>query len=113
MKLGVPAEDLIEDYPLYNWARLAAEAQGAHALKMVKVMKLSHKKLEEQKQFMLNSYITYCAIKIQKVFRGYLVRRYKAPLYKALGKDSLGRSKIAKLEAVALGWRDRRINRLK
>jgi hypothetical protein len=57
---------------------------------------------------MLNNYINYCAVKIQKVFRGYIVRKLEIPFRKILGQEGLER-----LQAVLIGWRVRRIMRLK
>ena len=58
---------------------------------------------------MLNNYVNYCAVKIQKVFRGYLARKLDLQFVLALG----GPEGVNKLEAVMVGWRTRRILRLK
>ena len=41
--------------------------------------------LKERKSTLLNNYINYCAVKIQKVFRGYLARRLDVPIRANLG----------------------------
>jgi hypothetical protein len=37
---------------------------------LVNSMKFTHQMIKDRKTTMLNNYINYCAIKIQKVFRG-------------------------------------------
>jgi len=38
---------------------------------LVETMKFTHRAVTKRKQEVLNGYINYCAIKIQKVFRGH------------------------------------------
>jgi hypothetical protein len=70
---------------------------------------------KQQRQELLRAYVRICALRIQKTFRGFLVRKYEAKFRKALGCYPLPNqfSKIGKLEALALGWKTRRIMKLK
>ena len=63
---------------------------------------------KEKRQSMLNGYITYCAMKIQRNYRGYYARRYVTPFRRALGK-----SRMKKLHAVMSGWKTRQILKMK
>ena len=56
----------------------------------------------------MDKYINYCAIKVQKVFKGQQVRKNLLPTRKAFHGD-----KLLKLQAIATGWRLRRILKLK
>lgn len=61
---------------------------------------------------MLNAYLTECALRVQKAFRGFMVRKYFKNFRRALGRYRRGNrlwTKIDKLEAVVEGWRTRKI----
>ena len=64
--------------------------------------------MKNRKQAALKSYINYNAVKIQKVFRGYNERKNLDQFRKAFDPYT-----VQKLEAVALGFRTRKILRLK
>lgn len=57
---------------------------------------------------MLNGYITYCAVKIQKVWKGHQARAQTIPFRRALKGQRLNM-----LEATFIGWRTRQILNLK
>ena len=59
----------------------------------------------------MNGYINYCAIKIQKVFRGHQLRKKVVDNQKV--KRKLGFKNMKKLEGVALGFIVRKIMKLK
>jgi hypothetical protein len=42
---------------------------------LVNSLKFTHQTIKDRKSTMLNNYINYCAVKIQKVFRGFIVRK--------------------------------------
>ena len=73
-----------------------------------KAFRQSHQMIKTRKQAILNGYITYCAIKIQKVYRAYKTRTFIIPMRKAFGHRLLDQ-----LEAVAIGWVTRKIFKLK
>jgi hypothetical protein len=75
---------------------------------LVNSLKFTHQTIKDRKSTMLNNYINYCAVKIQKVFRGFIVRKLQVPL-----RVNLGHKGLEKLQAVMIGWRVRRIMRLK
>ena len=74
---------------------------------LVHGMNRAYLQVKEVKQRMLKKYIYYCATKIQSLWRGCYARRIKAPVRARLGK------RITILEAVALGWKVRRIMKTK
>jgi ribosome biogenesis GTPase A len=65
--------------------------------------------LQNKKYTMLNSYITYCAIKIQAAFRGHYQRKYVIAFRKSF-KSIKG---FLKFNAILKGWRTRKIFKLK
>jgi hypothetical protein len=71
-------------------------------------LKFTHRVVSDRKQAVLNGYVQYCAVKIQKVFRGGRARRHILPFRRAFGADT-----VARLEAAALGYRTRKIMNLK
>lgn len=60
----------------------------------------------QKRQVLLNGYITYCAMMVQRLFRGYMDRKYYGPFLIKLGGSKAGR---AKFEALCAGWRVRAI----
>lgn len=66
--------------------------------------------MRNKRQLLLNGYITYCAMMIQRLFRGYMDRKYYGPFYAKLGGMKAGRAKFA---AMCVGWRVRAIMRLR
>ena len=93
----------------YKFRQLAEKlGNKLHIQYLVSSMKYTHQMIKERKSTMLNNYINYCALKIQKVFRGHLARKLDLPL-----RVFLGAKGQSKLQAVLQGWRVRRIFRLK
>ena len=92
-----------------KFKRLARKAGTTlFAKNLVYSLRLSHQMAKEKRQSMLNGYITYCAMKIQRNYRGYYARRYVTPFRRALGK-----SRMKKLHAVMSGWKTRQILKMK
>lgn len=58
---------------------------------------------------MLNSYITYCAIKIQCIYRGHFHRKYIIKFRKSFKSIESYRRFLA----IVIGWRVRKIFNLK
>jgi hypothetical protein len=63
--------------------------------------------MSSNKQKILRDYINRCAAKIQALYRGHRVRLIKYPILRRLRYSS------QIVEALALGWRIRRIMRTK
>lgn len=66
---------------LKSWLQFRRLAEKADTLsrdlavrKLVRVLRLAHQGVKEQKQALLNGYITYCAVRIQKAWRGHYER---------------------------------------
>ena len=75
---------------------------------LISYMKFTHQTIKDRKSTMLNHYINYCAIKIQKVYRGHRSRKLDLPIRNRLGKEG-----VTKLKAIIQGWRIRRIFKTK
>lgn len=56
----------------------------------------------------LNQYILYCAVKIQKCYRGHLARKFAIPV-----RHAFSPYKISRINAVIRGWKIRNIMRLR
>ena len=93
-------------------AKMAEMARNYQRKRMVgsvvQALRKAHQVASQKKEYILGQYIVYCAIKIQKVFRGYLARKYKKPMEQAFGPKQR-----ALLAAAALGWKTRKIMKLK
>jgi len=63
--------------------------------------------IKDRKQRFLKKYIFWAATRIQSLFRGYQARKTKIPIRRSM------RGSIKVLEAAALGWKVRRIMKLK
>ena len=72
-------------------------------------MRQSIQQIKMKKQLLLNTFVIYCAIKIQKVFRGNFQRKYIYQFRKQL-KTSKNFNKFL---AIIKGWKTRRIFKLK
>jgi hypothetical protein len=70
-------------------------------------MKMVHDSIRDRRQELLNSYIAYQAVKIQKNWRGYYARKYLLPFRQRLGVDGYN-----KLIGAVLGWKTRAIMRV-
>lgn len=76
---------------------------------LIRALRLAHQGNKEQKQTLLNGYITYCAVRIQKAWRGHYDRKFLLPFITKIG----GAAGLQRLEASIDGWRVRRIMNLK
>ena len=98
---------------LLFFLRLVEKAEAASrdlAMKsLVRAIRMAHQGIKEQKQALLNGYITYCAVKIQQTWRGHYERRYLVPFRVRLA----GPAGHQKFNAMIDGWRVRRIMVLK
>ena len=74
---------------------------------LVYCLKNAYIHVKTTKQRRLKKYIFFAATKIQSLVRGFLARKNRLPYKKAT------KGRAAKLEAVALGWKVRRIFKLK
>lgn len=74
---------------------------------LVFAMKNSYIMIKDTKQRYLKKYIFNSATKIQSIFRGHYARKIKAPIRRKI-KD-----KRAVVEAAALGWKTRRMLKVK
>ena len=75
---------------------------------LVHSMQRAFLRVKETKQRMLKKYIFFCATRIQCQWRGFYARRVRVPV-----RAKLGLANIRVLEAVAMGWKVRRIMRTK
>ena len=69
----------------------------------------THDASREKRIKMLNGYITYCAIMIQRNWRGKMARKYQVPFLTKLGGRKAASRKI---KAIVDGWRTRSIMKL-
>ena len=79
----------------------------AKVRELVYCLKNAYIHVKNVKQRRLKKYIFFAATKIQSLVRGFLARKNRVPYKRATKK------KAAQLEAVALGWKIRRIFKLK
>lgn len=63
--------------------------------------------VKDKKQRYLKKYIFQSAARIQSLFRGYLARKRKVPIRRKI------KGSLKAIEAAALGWKVRRIMKLK
>lgn len=74
---------------------------------VVKAMKDSFIQIKSIKTNLLKNYVNNCAVKIQKIFKGYFARKFIVKIKRAFkGIDE-------KLVAAVLGWKIRKIMRTK
>jgi len=79
----------------------------ANVRSLVFAMKHAYVHVKNTKQRYLKKYIFHSATKIQSLIRGFLDRRIKLPMLRKLGDNA------RKLRGLALGWKVRRIMKLK
>ena len=99
-KVNTKIRQIIDIAERYSYAKGVPE--------LSRLMRQAHILIKDRKQAILNWYITYCVIKIQKAYKGYKTRSFLLPMRKAFGSKG-----IAKLEAVAKGYIVMKILKLK
>lgn len=85
--------------------RADAASRAAVVKNLVVCIRLAHQAVKAKRQALLNGYITYCALRVQKTFRGYYARKYTVRFWRGLR----GARGYRKLEGVVLAWRTRRV----
>ena len=102
-----------EQKALKTLLRLADQADGIVRRDIVSelswCLNVAHEAARERRVAMLNSYITYCALRIQANWRGFYTRNYWAPFLVRMG--GLKRA-CRKFSSPINGWRTRQIMRL-
>lgn len=89
--------------------KVAVQARRSAVSELSWCLTAAHEAARERRLAMLNSYITFCALLIQRNWRGFYARNYYAPFLVRLGGLKRARKLIT---APVNGWRVRSIRRL-